>query len=58
MGEAEKERQRNLDQARGDVDSLDERRTYEAPEVTVLEFATVIKGGSGPLTDGAGHPRG
>jgi len=54
MGEAEKEIQTNLDGTPEEVESLDVRRVYVAPEVTVLELGSVIKGPSGFLDDHAG----
>jgi hypothetical protein len=54
MGEAKKEIQTNLEGTRKEAESLDARRVYAAPEVTVLEFESVIKGPSGFLDDHAG----
>ena len=51
MGETEKEPQANREGRRKEAESPEARRSYVAPEVTVLEMRTVIKGPSGRLGD-------
>jgi hypothetical protein len=57
MGETEKELQRNPDGNRVELESLDARRAYAAPEVRVLEFRTIIKAGSGRGQDSSNMPQ-
>ncbi len=47
MGETEREPPAKPEETRSEVESPEARRVYAAPEVTVLEFRTVIKGISG-----------
>jgi hypothetical protein len=54
MGETDKDIQTDLDGTVKQAESLDARRVYAAPEVTVLELGSVIKGPSGFLDDHAG----
>ena len=54
MREAKKEIQMNLEGTPKEAESLDARRVYAAPEVTVLELGSVIKGPSGFLDDHSG----
>jgi hypothetical protein len=54
MGEADKDIQTDLDGTVEQAKSLDVRRVYAAPEVTVLELGSVIKGPSGFLDDHTG----
>jgi hypothetical protein len=56
MGETEKESQTNPDRTRGEVDSSDARRAYAAPEVTVLDFRSLIKG-NGSVTGDSLHTK-
>jgi len=51
MGETEREIQTNPEGTRKEAETLDARRVYAAPEVTVLDFESVMQGTSGHNSD-------